>query len=142
MDALVHAASFAELPARRFHDIVRLRESVFVVEQACPYHELDGRDVLDDTLHLWIEDGEDVVCYLRLYPGDGADWIGRVVTAADHRGRGLAGHLVRSALDRAGRPVRLSAQSRLADWYQRLGFAACGPDFEEDGILHTPMRLG
>jgi ElaA protein len=141
MGVLVHAAPFAELPPRRFHDIVRLRESVFVVEQDCPYHELDGRDVLSDTLHLWIEEGDEVVCYLRLYPGSDADWIGRVVTAADHRGRGLAAHLLRDALRRAGRPVRLSAQTRLAGWYERFGFLSCGPDFEEDGIMHTPMRL-
>ena len=140
--APVRVAPFAGLSAARFHDIVRLRLSVFVVEQRCSYDELDGRDVLADTLHMWIEDGGAVVAYLRLYPGpEDADWIGRVVTAPAYRGRGLGGRLVAAALERARRPVRISAQARLAPWYAAFGFVPCGPDFDEDGILHTPMRL-
>ena len=132
-----------ELSARVFHDIVRLRVDTFIVEQDCAYPELDGRDVLAETRHLWVEDGGRVVAYLRLYPGpEEATWIGRVVTEAAHRGRGLGADLMRRALEMAPRPVRISAQARLADWYARFGFARCGPDFIEDGIPHTPMRLG
>lgn len=138
----VHAASFEDLSARTFHDMVRLRVDTFIVEQGCPYPELDGRDVLPTTEHLWVEDDGGVVSYLRMYPGaEGATWIGRVVTAASHRGRGLGGLLMRSALSRAPRPVRISAQSRLAPWYAGLGFQRCGPDFLEDGMPHMPMRL-
>src|SRR5487761_1405145 len=129
------SAAFADLSARQFHEIVRLRLSVFVVEQACVYAELDGRDTRPDTLHMWIERHGEIASYLRLYPGDeGADWIGRVVTAPAHRRRGLAAQLMRGALDRAEPPVRISAQAHLAGWYERFGFVACGPDFDEDGI--------
>ncbi len=136
------AAAFDELSMRTFHDVVRLRIDTFIVEQDCPYHELDGRDVLPDTRHLWIEDGGDVLCYLRMYPGpDGGTWIGRVVTAPSHRNRGLGATLMRGALELADRPIRISAQTRLVAWYAGLGFERCGPDFSEDGMLHTPMRL-
>lgn len=121
---------------------MRLRVDTFIVEQDCPYRELDGRDILPTTEHLWVEEDGGVVSYLRMYPGDeGATWIGRVVTASTHRGRGLGSLLMRHALGRAGRPVRISAQARLAPWYEALGFQRCGPDFLEDGIAHTPMRL-
>ena len=130
------------MTARTFHDIVRLRLDTFVVEQACAYAELDGRDVLDTTEHLWIEAEGAPVAYLRTYPGpDGATWVGRVVTAPAHRGRGLGARLVRHALVRAPGPVLIAAQAHLADWYQGLGFMRCGPDYLEDGISHTPMRL-
>ena len=120
-----------------------MRVDTFVVEQDCPYPELDGRDALPDTRHLWFEEGGQVVAYLRLYPGDeDATWIGRVVTAAEHRGRGLGALLMRRALELAPPPVRISAQARLAGWYAALGFVRCGPDFIEDGIPHTPMVLG
>lgn len=139
----IHAARFEELSARTFHDIVRLRLDTFIVEQDCPYHELDGRDLLPTTEHLWIEEGGVPVSYLRMYPGtDGATWVGRVVTAPSHRGRGLGGMLMRRAIEEAARPVRISAQARLAPWYAAMGFERCGPDFLEDGIAHTPMRLG
>ena len=138
----IRSARFDELDVRLFHDIVRLRLDTFVVEQGCPYHELDGRDVLPTTRHMWIESGGEVVAYLRMYPGDdGSEWIGRVVTATGHRGRGLGAMLMRHALGAGGPPVRISAQSRLAGWYAELGFEACGPEFDEDGIQHTPMRL-
>lgn len=48
-------ARFAELDARTFHDLARLRERVFVVEQECAYLELDGRDIETGTVHFWIE---------------------------------------------------------------------------------------
>lgn len=138
----VHAARFEELSARTFHDMVRLRVDVFIVEQACSYRELDGRDVLPSTEHLWVEVDGDVVSYLRMYPGeDGATWIGRVVTAPEHRGCGLGGELMRHALERAIGPVRISAQSRLAPWYAGFGFQACGAEFLEDGMPHIPMLL-
>jgi ElaA protein len=138
----IHAGHFATLSANTFHDIVRLRVDTFVVEQNCPYHELDGRDVLPSTEHVWIEEDGIVVAYLRMYPDDaGATWIGRVVTATAHRGRGLGDQLMRSALARATPPVRISAQTRLASWYARFGFRRCGPEIIEDGIPHTPMLL-
>lgn len=137
----VHSAHFDELSARIFHDILRLRLDTFIVEQDCPYHELDGRDILAETVHLWTEADGEVISYLRMYPGDGATWIGRVVTAAAHRNRGVGANLMNAALAMASRPVRISAQARLEAWYASLGFVRCGDDFDEDGILHTPMRL-
>jgi ElaA protein len=134
---------FSTLSTRTFHDIVRLRVDTFVVEQRCPYPELDGLDILPSTEHAWIERDGEVLAYLRMYPGDdGATWIGRVVTARAHRGRGLGAELMRWALGRATPPVRISAQAQLGSWYAGLGFERCGPDFIEDGIPHTPMVLG
>jgi ElaA protein len=130
------------LSARTFHDMARLRVDTFVVEQQCWYPELDGRDVLPTTDHLWVEVNGELASYLRMYPGqEGATWIGRVVTAPNHRGRGLGSLLMRHALGRARGPVRISAQSRLAPWYGGFGFQRCGPDFLEDGMPHTPMLL-
>jgi ElaA protein len=138
----VHVASFADLSPRTLHDIVRMRIDTFVVEQGCAYPELDGRDVLESTRHAWIELDGAPVCYLRVYPAeDEGSWIGRVVTARAHRSRGLAGLLMRHVLATVARPVHISAQSRVAGWYARLGFVSSGPEYVEDGIPHTPMRL-
>ncbi len=142
MKPSLHRAWSADLDTRTLYALLRLRVQVFVVEQACAYREVDGRDLDERTLHLWIEEGGEVAAYLRLYPGsERADWIGRVATAAGHRHRGLGATLMTEALGRTTRPVRISAQVRLADWYGSFGFVRCGPDFDEDGMPHIPMRL-
>ncbi len=137
-----HVASFAELDARTFHDLLRLRIDVFVVEQSCPYPELDGRDVEPGTRHLWLTRDGAVVAYLRILadPG-GVARIGRVVVAPAARGTGLAGRLMTEALALVGAgPCALEAQSYLVDFYAGHGFTVSGPGYLDDGIPHTPMR--
>ncbi|WP_018830460.1 GNAT family N-acetyltransferase [Salinispora tropica] len=135
-------ASFADLSARAFHDLLRLRVDVFVVEQACPYPELDGRDVEPGTRHLWLEQAGAPVAYLRILADpDGRRRIGRVVVAKKARGEGYAGRLMTAALaELGGSPCTLEAQSQLVGFYTRHGFSVDGPEYLEDGILHTPMR--
>lgn len=136
----LHVATFAELSPRQLHDLLRLRVDVFVVEQECPYPELDGRDPEPATEHLWLEVGGEVAAYLRILDSGDAPVIGRVVTARGHRGRGYAARLVGVALGRlGGARVRISAQVYLQGWYERLGFVRAGADFVEDGIPHLPM---
>lgn len=137
--------SFQELDPATLYALLRLRIDVFVVEQACPYPELDGRDLESATRHLWLApagDPADPQSYLRiLTEPDGAARIGRVCTAAKARGLGLSRQLMAAALDRCGdRPCVLDAQSYLADFYRSFGFIETGPEFVEDGIPHVPMR--
>ncbi|GAA0373126.1 GNAT family N-acetyltransferase [Micromonospora gifhornensis] len=138
----LRVAGFADLDARTFHDLVRLRVDVFVVEQECAYPELDGRDVEPDTRHLWLARDGAVLAYLRILADpDGVARIGRVVVAPSARGGGHAGRLLTAALAEIGdRPCVLEAQSHLVDFYARHGFTVSGPEYVEDGIPHTPMR--
>lgn len=139
----LHVAAVDELDARTLHDLIRLRVDVFVVEQACPYPELDGRDVEPGTRHWWLADGSGPVAVLRtLAEPDGSSRLGRVVTRVDRRGEGLAARLIGAALAGLPRPVRIDAQSHLAGWYAGFGFVPDGDEFVEDGIPHVPMRLG
>ena len=95
---------FDQLTADELYDMLRLRVDVFVVEQRCPYPELDGVD--KEAVHLFArEDGRTLAC-LRLYwkSGEpGVMWMGRVVTA--RRGAGLGGRLRRVGRAGAGHPV-------------------------------------
>jgi ElaA protein len=139
----VHVASFDELDPRTAYLLWQLRESVFVVEQQCPYPELDGRDLEPDARHVWVTAGDRPVAYLRLLEEQDAEAgvrVGRVLVAQSHRGQGLAELLMSAALElAAGRPVRLSAQAYLQRWYERQGFGVVGPEFLDDGIPHVPM---
>ncbi len=138
---IVHRASFSELMAGQLHAILKLRSDVFVVEQACAYADIDGRDEEPATVHHWIEREGRIVSYGRtLAERDGVTRIGRVVTAADARGTGLAGALVTMLADGIEGVAVLNAQAHLRDWYARFGFEVDGPEFVEDGIAHLPMR--
>lgn len=141
-DVGFRAAAFTDLDARTLHDLLRLRADVFVVEQACAYPDIDGRDVEPDTRHLWLTRAGHPVAYLRiLAEPDGGARIGRVVVAATARGAGYAGRLMTEALALVGdRPCVLAAQAHLAAFYTRYGFVSTGPEFVEDGIAHLPMR--
>lgn len=137
----VRSAGFADLDPLTGYRLWALRAQVFVVEQDCPYLDLDGRDLEPATRHLWVEQDGAPVATLRVLDDGEALRIGRVATAPHARGQGRAALLMRAALEAAGeRPVVLDAQSHLVDWYAGFGFAPSGRGFVEDGIPHTPTR--
>ncbi len=141
---MVRVAQLDELTPAVLYGLLRLRVDVFVVEQRCPYPELDGRDLEPGTRHVWLDRDGAPVAYLRILDEpDGAARIGRVCVAAAARGGGLARTLMRHALDLVGpRGCVLDAQSYLVGFYAGLGFTATGPEYvDEDGIPHVPMRL-
>ena len=139
----VRAATLADLDPATLYKILRLRVDVFVVEQQCPYPELDGRDLEPTAQQLWIDDdaGEITATLRLLREPDGTARIGRVATAASARGAGRAAALMSHALELIGDgPAVLDAQEYLEAWYGRFGFERSGPSFIEDGIPHVPMR--
>ena len=136
-------ARFAELTPFEVYDLCRLRVDVFVVEQECPYPELDGRDTEPGTVHLWFEEDGRPVATIRVLREEQGRAIGRVATAASARGRGLAGRLIGIGIELCGdAPITLAAQAHLQDWYEGFGFRRSGPGYVEDGIPHVPMRRG
>lgn len=137
----VLVARFDELPPRTAYDVWRLRQDVFVVEQDCPYPDLDGRDLEEATRHVVLLESERVVGTLRVLDDGDCARIGRVVVAPERRGRGLSALLMDRAMDVVGdREARLDAQAPLARFYAGWGFEVSGPEFDEDGIRHVPMR--
>jgi ElaA protein len=142
----MHSALTTELSGVQLYRILQLRSEVFVVEQDCVYLDIDGRDLEPRTVQLWMEgSGPGVAATLRvLWDSDERARIGRVATASEARSGGLAARLIQRAVELAqgggASEIVLDAQSHLAGWYGRFGFAVDGPTFVEDGIDHTPMR--
>ena len=135
--------SFDEFDALALYALLRLRVDVFVVEQECPFPELDGRDLEPTTRHVWIDEGGMPVACLRLLAEpDGSHRISRVATAADQRHQGLAGLLVDHVMATTPGRLVLDAQTYLEPWYVEHGFARTGDEFTDDGIPHVPMERG
>lgn len=140
-------AKFDDLTPREVHDIFQARVDVFVIEQNCPFQDLDGTD--PDSWHLIgrSASGGPVLAYCRLVP-PGVKFaepsIGRVLTTRKVRRTGAGRELMREALARAaalwpGKAIRIGAQLRLERFYEELGFAKCSEPYLEDGIPHVEM---
>jgi ElaA protein len=134
-----------DLDAATLYELLKLRVEVFVVEQATPYPELDGRDLLAETRHFWLEDADGkVVSTLRLmeeHPGGEKVYrIGRVCTKRNARGHGHTNRLMQAAHAEVGDdPCRIDAQTYLESMYVKHGFVRDGDEFLDDGIPHIPM---
>ena len=141
-DPRLRQARFAELTPFEVYALCRLRVDVFVVEQECPYPELDGRDLEPATVHLWFERAGEIAATIRILDDGASRAIGRVATAAGARGQGLAARLIAEGIALCdGSPITLGAQAHLQGWYEQFGFRLSGPGYVEDGIPHVPMLL-
>jgi ElaA protein len=132
--------AFAELTLLELHDLLRLREEVFVVGQGITVEaEIDGRD--PEAVHVWARDGEGtMVAAARLLPHGDDVKVGRVAVmpARQRGGVGTALMAYVHGLLGARRGV-MSAQAHLRDWYERLGWSAQGEGYDEAGIPHVRM---
>lgn len=133
-----------EFSAVDLYAMLKMRVDVFVVEQSCPYPELDGND--PDCQHLRLLDGADLLACARLWRplADSHPRIGRVAVSPDHRRKRLGAALMREAITACERlypnePIALSAQSHLLHFYEAFGFSSTSEEYLEDGIPHVDM---
>jgi ElaA protein len=149
---IFHSSSWDDLSRDDFHAIMRLRIDVFVVEQNCPYPDLDGRDL--KSIHVYaiksgdeVNSGDSVDATLRICaPGViySEPSIGRVATRQDCRGIGLGIEIMNRAIvlcekQYPGLGIRISAQLYLEKFYSDLGFISTGDTYLEDNIPHVQM---
>ena len=139
----IHA--WSDLSTETLYAILALRAEVFVVEQNCPYQDVDGKDL--KSLHVcgYSENGE-LYAYARLVkPGVSYDeWsIGRVITSPRVRRTGTGEALMQTCMDYFNEhhisTVRISAQSYLHDFYTKFGFVRVSEEYLEDDIPHMEM---
>ena len=120
-----------------------LRREVFVWEQGVPEAEENDADDLTATHFVAVAEGE-VVGTLRLIDKAEHIKIGRVAVRASFRGHGIAKKMILDAMDHAKANGRdrfyLTAQTDKLGMYEKLGFVAFGPEFQDGGMPHRAMR--
>jgi ElaA protein len=138
--------SFEELSNTELYTILRLRAEVFIVEQNCPYLDMDGKD--QSSFHLMgLNDKHELAAYARLLPAGLAfkeASIGRVLSSSAARGSGAGMELMQTAIQYIHKkfgevPIRIGAQLYLKKFYERLGFVQVSEMYLEDDIEHIEM---
>lgn len=141
MEKLFKAKKFDDLTARELYEIVRARTEVFLLEQRIICQDLDRVDY--DSLHCFIEQGGEVVAYLRAYTeDDGMIHVGRVLTTT--HGVGFGRELMELSFSEMRRhfgdaPFTLHAQTQAEGFYAKMGFMTVSDVFMEEGIPHVTM---
>ena len=102
-----------------------------------------------DANHLLLYKDNKLIGYSRVFsPGikyDAAS-IGRIVTDLDYRGKGYGKAITHESIQflKNNFPesdITISAQYRLVDFYENLGFETEGNVYLEDDIEHIKMTL-
>lgn len=136
---------FSQLSAEELFEIYKLRVSVFIVEQRCPYQDVDDAD--RTAYHLWLKDENGIAAYARLLPPRvtfPTAAIGRVI--AVRRRCGLGTRIVDAAINAAREKlsadvITIEAQVYARSLYEKAGFVQTSEEFLEDGIPHVQMQL-
>ncbi|WP_086348386.1 GNAT family N-acetyltransferase [Candidatus Enterococcus clewellii] len=136
--------TIAELTSEELLAIMKERVAVFVVEQNCPYQEIDDQD--DQALHTWLQEGTEIIGYTRIINEVDAVHIGRVLTVKKYRGAGYGELLMERTLEAAKkafpeRLIVLGAQEYATDFYKKFGFKVISDVYLEDDIPHVDMGL-
>lgn len=124
--------------------ILKERVKVFVVEQQCPYQEVDDDD--DQAYHVMLMENQQIVGYSRIMVSPDGVRFGRVLVPKAQRHRKLGRQLVATTLAEIkqrfpGQPVKIGAQNYLRTFYESFGFKATSAVYLEDDIPHIDMLL-
>lgn len=138
----VRIKSFEDLTNRELYEILKLRVDVFVVEQKCPYPEIDGKDY--NAIHIYLENQGQILAYSRVYEEEGQVHIGRVI--AKERRKGHATLILKEAIKAAkkfyqAKEIHIEAQTYAKKLYEKVGFVEDSEVYLLDGIEHVKMVL-
>ena len=136
---------YNELTLNELYEILKARIDVFVVEQNCPYSDLDNFD--QDSYHVMLYDNNELKAYLRVIDKNkryNEVSIGRVITLSRGRGYGLI--LLKEGIKVAKEKyfadkIVIGAQVYAKGFYEKAGFKEYGDIYDEDSIPHIHMSL-
>ena len=137
--------TFNQLTQKEIHQLYKARIDVFVVEQNCPYPDVDMHDLVSTHI-LLLNDSEELLAYCRVLPANTTfptPSIGRVLALQRHKG--YASMVVQKAIDIAvdvynADTSTIEAQTYAHTLYEKLGFKQTSDPFLEDGIEHIQMQ--
>ena len=142
----IYVKSFSELSNLEIFEIFRVRTQVFIVEQNCPYQDIDEIDKTCQHVFMKNQLGE-VVAYSRVFNrlfDKKISQIGRVLTIVrgENLGYKIFDQAIKVAFDELdAEKIYIEAQVYAIDFYKKFGFEVVSEEFLEDDIPHVKMEL-
>ena len=134
LNAIWQCQTFPKLSLDALYTILALRNQVFVVEQNCPYLDIDGVDQHWHHLQGFIEQRLVAYCRIQLADSQPEHHIGRLVVDENFRSLRLGHQLMNRAIrfiasHSKNKPISISAQSHLTDFYESHQFTIEGDEY-------------
>ena len=136
---------FNNLNIEELYQILKVRCEVFIVEQQCPYQDIDEKD--KKSYHLMVKNNNEIIGYLRIIEKNVSYdeiSIGRVLVKKEYRKNKVAQNMMKEAIlfiekELGEETIRISAQKYLINFYKNLGFKETSEEYLEDDIPHIEM---
>lgn len=138
----IFVKTFEELDINELYEILKLRVDVFVVEQSCPYPEIDGND--KEAFHIFGKEDGEIRAYARIYKEDGEVHLGRVIAKERRKRYGnlILNEAIKAAVEKyQAQKIHIEAQNYAKGFYEKVGFKQKSKTFLMDGIRHIKMVL-
>jgi len=156
---------FDELTTLELFSILKLRQNVFMLEQASLYPDIDGADLT--ALHLFLVSDQDdaeaetqtplpILAYGRIlapvqiesdrFTSAKRISFGRVIIAKEARGTGLGTALIDQLMETIKMrfpdvsQIEIGAQAHLENFYGKFGFVKATEPYDDGGVLHIDMH--
>ena len=121
-------------------DIIKIRTSVFINEQGFK----DEFDEIDKTCtHIVLYDNEKSIATCRYFKEGENYHIGRVAIIKEYRGKHLGNKIMQIAeteiKNEGGEKIEVSAQVRVSEFYEKLGYNKIGDIYFDEYCEHIRM---
>lgn len=139
-----YVKKFCDLELLELEQILRLRQSIFILEQKSYFEDIDGNDPI--AIHIFNKENRVVWAYVRLLVYEDFIILGRVTVHSDYRGNGSGRKLLDYALSYINehypqKDVHIVAMSYLREFYHSLGFKTISDVYLMDDDPHEDMIL-
>lgn len=154
MNILWESKKHSDLEAPEIHEILGVRQAVFIIEQQCIYEDADKLDasathIIGRSSPSNQDASQDLVAYARLLsPGakHAECSFGRVLVTKQYRRQGFGKKLVEHCINECHKlypdsDICISAQLHLQKFYEHYGFSAAGKPYDYAGLEHIDMLL-
>ncbi len=137
--------TFNELTTKELYEILKIRAEVFIVEQDCPYQDMDDKDF--SAYHIILKEENKIKGYTRVLPRNVSFpevSFGRVLTLERKKGYGaiLVEEAIKVAKEKFNADkIKIGAQAHAKEFYKKFGFVEASEEYILDYIYHLDMVL-
>lgn len=139
-----HLKKYNQLKLTELERILKLRQSIFIVEQESFFEDIDEND--QEAIHIFNKENDKIWAYTRILEYQNHVILDRVTVDKEERGNGNGRKLLEYALNYLTdkfptKDVHIVAMSYLRNFYHSFGFKTISEVYYMDNDPHEDMIL-